>query len=157
MPYVVASARWAVPKAGQRFVVFFLAPVHAAVFQQHKLAGLHLHAIGPVADQRHIAAQQLAQPPGDGGQRIGGGEFALLGAAQVRSDHDGRTRLQRHADGGHAGADAGVFGDFARLVQRRVQVAADEHALALDAALGAEVGKTQHWHGMESFKRGGSL
>ncbi|MCY1529351.1 hypothetical protein D9M68_644900 [compost metagenome] len=115
---------------GQRFVVLLLADVHAAVFQQHDLAVIDLHAIDPVAHQLHGHAQQLGQALADLGERIGLGQHALLGAAQVGRDHDGGAGVQRHADAGHRGADAGVFADAACVVERHVQVGADEHALA---------------------------
>ena len=143
----------------QRLVVLFLAHVHAAVFQQHHLAGCHLHTIDPVGHQRHFAAQQLRQALGHGGQRVFGFELAFGGAAQVAGDHDGSARFQGHFNGGHRGTHARVFGDLARIVQGHVQVGTDKYTLALGLALGAEVGKTQDVHGssiekVKKFLRG---
>jgi hypothetical protein len=67
----------------------------------------------------------------------------------VRGDHDGRAGIQRHADGRHAGADAGVFGDGAALVLRHVEVGADEDTFALHGALRAQVGKADDVHGRQ--------
>ena len=115
---------------GQRLVVLLLADVDAAVFQQHDLAGVDLDAVNPVLHQRHGHAQQLGQALADLGQRIGLGQHALFRAAQVGRDHHGRAGVQRQANAGHGGADAGVFGNAAGVVERHVQVGADEHALA---------------------------
>ena len=49
-------------------------------------------------------------------------------------------------DAGHAGADAGVFGDVAGVVLRHVQVGADEDALAGHLAGGDEVGEAEDVH-----------
>jgi hypothetical protein len=92
-------------------------------------------------------AQQFGQARGHRGQRVFGLELALGRAAQVAGDHDGGTGVQRHADAGHAGADARVFGDVAGVVLRHVEVGADEHALALGLALGHEVGESDDLHG----------
>ena len=138
--------------AGEVFVVLLLAFVDAAVFQQHHLAWLDLDAIDPVADQRHVAAQELAQALGHRGQRVFGLELALGRAAQVGRDHDGGTGIQRHANSGHAGTHAGVFGDVAGVVLRDIQIGADEHTLASGLALGAEVGKTDDFHVEEGFE-----
>jgi hypothetical protein len=65
----------------------------------------------------------------------------------VGGDHHRGAGLQGHLDAGHRGADAGVLGDAARVVQRDVQVGADEHALARHLALGDEIGETDDVHG----------
>ena len=111
-------------------LVLLLALVEAAVLQQHHLAGLHVDAVDPVGLQRHLAAEQLGQALGHRRQRVLGLELALGGTAQVRGDHHRRAGVQRHADAGHRGADARVFGDVAGVVLRHVEVGADEHALA---------------------------
>jgi hypothetical protein len=123
-------------------MVLLLAHVQAAVLQQHHLARRDREvAVNPPADQAHRLAEQLGQARGHGLQRILGLELALGGTTQVRGDHDGRARVECQADGGHAGADARVFGDTTLLVLRHVEVGADEDALALDAALGTEIGE----------------
>ena len=68
----------------------------------------------------------------------------------MRGDHHRGACVQRHADARHRGADAGVFGDAAGVVLRYVEVGADEDALAGDAALGDEVGKSKDVHGRNS-------
>ncbi|KAG1524836.1 hypothetical protein G6F50_018497 [Rhizopus delemar] len=45
-------------------------------------------------------------------------------------DHHGGAGVQRQADPGHRRADTRVFGDASGVVERHVQVGADEHALA---------------------------
>ncbi len=134
---------------GRQFgLVLLLTHVEAAVFQQHHLAGLHLKAaFHPVRHQAHGLAQQLRQARGHGGERVLGLELTLHRAAQVRRHHDGGPGVQGHADGRHAGADAGVLGDGAAVVLRHVQVGANEDALALCAALRAQIGKTDEVHG----------
>ena len=133
---------------GQFRLVLLFAHVQAAVFQQHQLTRLHLDAIQPVADQRHVAAEQLAQARCHRRQGIFRLEFAFRRAAQVGSDHDGGTGVQRHADAGQRGADTGVFGDVALVVLRHVQVGTDEDALVLGLAVGAQIGKTDELHGV---------
>src|SRR5690606_25553501 len=49
-------------------------------------------------------------------------------------DHDRRAAVERQADAGHRGADAGVFADLAGVVERHVEVGADEHPLAVQRA-----------------------
>jgi hypothetical protein len=106
------------------------------------MASISAASSGPAQATGAVSAmQQLGQAHGHGLQRVLGLELAFGGAAQVRGDHDGRTGVQREADGGHAGADARVFGDAALLVLRHVEVGADEDALAFGAALRAEVGE----------------
>jgi hypothetical protein len=97
-----------------------------------------VHAVHPVGDQRHFTAQQLGQALGHGGQRVFGLELAFGRAAQVAGHHHGGAGVQRHADGGNGGADAGVFGDVAGVVQRHVQVGTDEDALDPQRAQGAK-------------------
>jgi hypothetical protein len=139
--------------AGQFLVVLLLALVEAAVLQQHHFAGGHLHAIDPVRHETHRLAQQFGQACGHGGERVLGLEFTLGRAAQVAGHHHGGASVQRQADAGHAGADAGVFGDVAGVVLRHVQVGTDEHALALGLALSAQIGKTDECHGGDVRKR----
>ena len=141
--------------ARQRFVVLLFALVDAAVLQQHHLPGLHRlachqHAIDPVGHQRHGAAQQFLHARRHRRERVGGGEGTFGRAAQVRCHHHAGTGVQRHADGGHAGADARVFGDVARVVLRHVQVGTDENALAGHLAARAQVRKADHIHGVSS-------
>ena len=128
--------------SGQLGGVLFLAHVDAAVFQQHDLAWLHLHAVDPVGHQRHFAAQQLAQPFGHRRQRVFRLERALGRAAQVAGDHHRSAGIERHPDAGHTGANAGVFGDIARVVLRHIEVGPDKHPFALGKAAGDHISKT---------------
>ena len=134
---------------GQLGLVLLFAHVHAAVLQQHHLAGGNLHAVHPVGNQRHFAAQQLRQALRHSDQRVGGLEFAFGGAPQVAGHHHGSTRLQCHLNGRHRGAHARVFGDFTGVAQRYVQIRTDENALALDFALGAQIRKANDVHGVK--------
>jgi len=110
------------------------ADVHAAVFQQHDLAVIHLDAIDPVTHQLHRHAQQFGQALAHLGERVGFGQHAFFRAAQVRRDHDGGASVQRQANAGHGRADAGVFGNAAGIIERHVQVGTNEHALAGQSA-----------------------
>jgi hypothetical protein len=130
----------------QRGQVFLFADIGAAVLQHHDLAGCHVDAIDPVGDQRHFAAQQLAQALGDGGERVLRLEGAFGGAAQVAGHHHGGAGLQRHLDRRDRRTHARVFGDLARAVERHIQIGADENALALHLALGTQVGETKDVH-----------
>ena len=116
---------------GQGFVVFLLALVAAGVFQHHHITRSQREAaIQVVGLQAHGAAQQFLQALGHRSQRVLGLEFALFRAAQVGGDHDGGALVQRGLDGRHRSPDAGVVGDVAVLIQRDVEVAADEDFLA---------------------------
>jgi hypothetical protein len=64
----------------------------------------------------------------------------------VAGDHDGGAGVQRHLDAGHAGADAGVFGDGAAVVLRDVEVGTDENAFAGRKSAGHHVGETEDFH-----------
>ena len=122
--------------AGEGLVVLLLALVDAAVLEQHHLARLHVHAADPVAPERHLAPEQFAQAPGDGGERILRPELAFLGPPQVRGDHHRGAFLQREADARQRGADARVVGDGAGLVLRHIEIGADEDPLAAQLKLG---------------------
>jgi hypothetical protein len=118
--------------ARQRLVVLLLALVDAAVLQQHHLAGLPRRTPSTQwrpADTRRPSSSPGGRPPGPANRL--GLELAFGRAAQVAGDHHRRTGVQRHADAGHRGADAGVFGDAAGVVLRHVEVGTDEHTLAL--------------------------
>ncbi len=126
----------------QRLVVFLLALEEAGVFAQHDLAGRQLHAVDPVAHQRHHLAQVLRQPCGDQGQGLLGIELAGLGAAQVRGDQHRGAALQRQLQGRQGGAQARVRADLAG-VDRHIEVLADQQALAGEI----EVGHAEDGHG----------
>ena len=138
--------------AGQRFVVFLLARVDAAVLQQHHLAGLHGHAIDPVGGQSHLTAEQLCKASRHRSQRVFRLERALNGPTQVAGDHDRRARAECHLNARHRCANTCVFGDLARIAQRHVEVSADEDALAAHGTGGTKVGEASELHGGVSRK-----
>ena len=124
----------------ERFVVFLLANVEATVLEQHDLAGLETRvpvpAVDPVANQRHLPAEELGEALRDGRERIGSAESTFARSTEVRGDHDSGALIERYADAGDRCADAGVFADVACFVERHVEVGADEHALASETAFG---------------------
>ena len=133
---------------GQLGLVFLLAHIQAAVFEQHDLPGLYLDAVDPVAHEGNLAPQQLRKALCHGCQRILRLEGAFGGTAEVAGDHDGCAAVERHADRRQRGPDAGVLGDVACVIQRHVEVGADEDAFALGLALVAQVGEADEWlHG----------
>ena len=132
--------------ARQCFVVLFLAWVDAAVLQHHHLTGRNRHAIDPIGQHWHVASKQFAQAFGHGGQGIFGFECAFGGAAQMAGHHDRSTCSQGHFDAGHGGADARVLADATVVIERDVQVGADEHAFAFGGALGTEVCEAMDVH-----------
>ena len=133
--------------ARQRFGVFLLADIDAAVFQQHHLARLDLYAVDPIGQQRHLAPQQACQARGHRRQGVFGFEGPFDRAPQVTGHHNGRPSVQRHLDARHRGTDARVLGNGSLAVQRHIQVGTDENALATDKALGAQIGKAKNVHG----------
>ena len=139
------QARCAVPKASctntSHSAAIFASPrcsssrpVDAAVLQQHHLAGRDLRRRHhPDGDQRHLAAQQLAQAMATRASESSGLNSPSVGRPGA-GDHHRRAGVQRHADAGHRGADAGVLGDAAGVVLRHVEVGADEPALTAHPA-----------------------
>jgi hypothetical protein len=79
-------------------------------------------------------------------------KFAFGRAAQVRGDHYGGARIERHPNARHRGADASVLGDAAAtrggMVLRHVQISADKYALACRQAFARHIGKPEHCHGL---------
>ena len=132
--------------ARQRFAVFFLAHIHAAVFKQHQLAGLDRYAINPVGVQGDRAAKQLSHALGHRRQGISGAQQAFGRTAEVRGDHHRSASLKRQTDTGQRGPDAGVFGDGALRILRHIEVGADKNTLPGDPPLVAQVGKTDDFH-----------
>ena len=80
-------------KVDQLVGVLLLALVEAHVLEQHDLAGFHLDAAQVVLDQRHFAAQGLAQVGGNRCQAVLFAELALGRTTQVRADHHRRALL----------------------------------------------------------------
>ncbi len=131
----------------QRVVVLFLALVDASVFEHDHFARTHVKAaVHPVGLQLDRQAEQLAQALRHGGQRILGLEFTFGRAAQVRGDHHPGTGVERHFHCGHGSAHPGVFGDLALVVERHVQIGANEYALVLGEAALAHFFKGQDLH-----------
>ena len=82
-----------------------------------------------VGRERHVAAEQLAEAGGDGGQ----GVLVLgraLGPAEVGAHDDAGARLGQGRDRRDGGPDAAVVGDRAIAVERHVEVGPDQDALA---------------------------
>ena len=123
--------------------VFFLANIHAAIFQQHHSTGCHGHAIEPIGDQRHIALQQFTHAPGDRCQRIFGFELAFGGATQVGSDHHGRASVECQLNRRQRGANACVVGDVTGVILRHIQVGADKNTFVFDLAGGGKIGEAE--------------
>jgi len=142
------------------FVLLFLSE-EAHVLQQHHIAlghGGHL-GFGVGADAavglHHALAQQLAQAGGHGGEA-----HALvhltLGTAEVgREDHLGALAGEV-VDGGQGGADAGVIGDGAGIVEGHVEVDPNQHALAAQFISG-EAGQGALRHGGGQGERSGEF
>ena len=92
-------------------------------------SGAVAHRVGR---ERHLRAEQLAQPGGHRGQRVRG-IGAALGAAQVRGHHDAGAGVTQPDQRRDARPDAPVVGDRG-AVQRDVQVTADQHPATPEVA-----------------------
>ena len=116
-PWVLASARCAVPKASMTNTSHsaaiwrdsasssFFSPLLKRTFSHSTTApGAHLDALEPVLHQRHRLAEQLGQLRGYRRERELGIELALLRPAQVRQQHHARALLQRQAQRRQRGA-----------------------------------------------------
>ena len=122
---------------GKGGVILLLAGLETEIFQKHDLAGLQGGGLGPGVLAHHIggeddlAAQQLAEALGHGGQSQGG--LALpLGLAQMGAGDHGRAVVQQVVQGGQGRHDAVIIGDGpGLLVLRDVEVAAAKDPLAL--------------------------
>ena len=149
-PWVEASARWAVPKASMTKTshsaayflrglldVLLLALVEAAVLQQHHFAGGDIEAaVDPVADHAHRLAELGCDMTSATGLREFSSENSpSVGTTEVGRDHHLGAGLEAVLDGRHGGGDAGVGGDLA-VLDRHVEVGADEDALALEVEIG---------------------
>ena len=132
--------------AGQFFALFVnlggLASVVADVLEQGDLAltqggdGLGGGRANDVGGQRDLHAGQLGEARGDGGQREGGIDLTL-GAAEVGHDDDLGTGVGEGLEGRQRRADTAVVGDDA-VLERNVEVGADEDALAAQVAQGGD-------------------
>ena len=105
------------------------------VFQQHDLTGLDAvgHHLGngavDVSSHGHLDVQEFLQSSGHGLEAHLGIDLAL-GAAQMGAQDDGGIVLQQITDGGQSAADADIIGDLAVLIQRHVEIAAQEDFLS---------------------------
>ena len=110
---------------------FFLGVV-AEVLEQQGFAGLegcgHLIGLLAVGSEGYGSAEALRDMLDD----VSEGEFGvdLLGASEMRHDDEGTALLQHLLEGGHCPADAGVVGDFEILVQRNIEIHADDGLFA---------------------------
>ncbi len=113
-------------------VLGLLARLVAQVFQQGHLAVLERLDRAPraladhIGGEGHVLAEQLAEPRGDGRERVFRVDLAL-GPAQVGADDDLGAPFEQGLDRRHRRPDAAVVGD--RLpVEGDVEVGAHEHA-----------------------------
>ena len=135
--------------AARRVVLRRLRGLEADVLQQQDVAvaeggGLGLRVVaGHVGGQRDRRPEQLRQPRRDRRER----ELRVrraLGPAEVRGDDHAGAGVAERLERGEAGPDPAVVGDRAgALVQRDVQVGAQQHAPTRDA-LGEEVVEGAH-------------
>ncbi len=151
-PTVEACARCAAPKASLTIQVAELSPgraigvrrcslprQEARILEQQNIPGCQgvcrLHRLVRVRrlEEAHRGTEQLRQPRRGRIERILGIRLAL-GAAQVRYQHNGRTKLAQQLDRGQRRTDSSVVRDAALGVERDVEVDADECALATDFA-----------------------
>jgi hypothetical protein len=130
---------------GERLVIFLLAAVATAVLEQHGPARVHAHPVQPVVQERDVRAEQLGQALCHRRERFLRVELPFGGAAQVRHQQQPCALRQRMLDPRQGSADARVVADHA-VLQRHVEVLADEHALAREV----EVGHFQDGHDLSS-------
>ena len=97
------------------------------------LGGRRAHDVG---GQRDLHAGQLGEARGDGGQRESGIDLTL-GAAEVGHDDNLGTGVGEGLEGRQRRADTAVVGDDA-VLERNVEVGADEDALAAQVAQGGD-------------------
>jgi|GEM_PF-5421771 len=114
----------------QGLVVVGLAGVEAHVLAEHDPTGIrHGIAVKPVPHHRDLTAQQLAQPGSHRRHRGLGIERPGPGAAEMAHHHDPGTRRHQPLQGRQRSAQARLIAD-APVLQRHVQILADQHALA---------------------------
>ena len=114
--------------AGEALVVRRLARVEARVLE-------HVDA---------LVRQELAQPRRDRSHRVLRAVLLRLRPAEVRADADlGGVPLEQEVEGRQRGADAGVVGDVA-VLERHVEVGADEHGLPRDRRVADRAREPRH-------------
>ena len=123
---------------GKFGVVLLLARIKARVLQQQHLArpergglGLGVGADG-ILGKLDRFSEQLGKADGDAAERqVGLGVGVLFGLAEMGADDQRGAVVEQVLDRGQSGADALVVGDLVgRLVQRHVEVHAQQHFLA---------------------------
>ena len=88
-----------------------------------------------------------------GRERVGLGELAFLGPAEVRADADpGRATLEQELESRQSSSDTCVVGDSA-VLERNVQVGTDKHHLARNVGLAYRPGLLQSSFPMRSTRR----
>ena len=132
--------------AGELFALLVdlggLTGIETDVLEQGDLAltqggdGLGGRRANDVGGQRDLHTGKLSEALGDGGQREGGIDLAL-GAAEVGHDDDLGTGVGEGLEGRQRRADTAVVGDDA-VLERNVEVGADEDALAAQVAQGGD-------------------
>ena len=132
--------------AGELFALLVnlggLTGIETDVLEQGDLAltqggdGLGGRRSNDVGGQRDLHAGKLSEALGDGGQREGGIDLTL-GAAEVGHDDDLGTGVGEGLEGRQRRADTAVVGDDA-VLERNVEVGADEDALAAQFAQGGD-------------------
>src|SRR5450631_42519 len=119
------------------FVVLLFLVMKAQVFEQDQLTGAQIadHLLGGVPDaiigQENVLPEQLAQAERGGLQTEGGVVFALRSPEMGAEDH-ARAGGDRFLDRRQRSDDALVVRDRSRLVQRHVEIDANEHALIVE-------------------------
>ncbi len=113
----------------QRLVILAFADVHAAVFQHYHLASGNFNAVEVVGHQPHRLAELVAQPLRHRRQRGSGIKLAFLRATQVRQHQHLGAGIAGGLDRRQGGVEALGRGDAAVVVDRHIQIFADQHAL----------------------------
>src|SRR5256886_2638329 len=121
---------------GKGRVVFGFAGIEADILQHHNLAVAHRPHSGldrgtdAVLQVAHRPSHELAEPLRQRRGPVGVVDLAV-GAAEMRDQDHARTALDQVLDRRERLADAGIVDDAA-ILDRDVEVDADQHALARD-------------------------
>src|SRR6188508_1943867 len=116
-------------------IIFFFAGMKAKIFEEHDVAGLHFgdeafyiraDAVGGKDD---VFSEQPSEPLRDGRQTEFWIERALR-ASEVGADNGFSAVVDHTVDCRKRGADPGIVGDLQRIVERHVEIGADNHPLA---------------------------
>ena len=122
---------------GDLGIVLLLTLVEADVLENEDLARLDsgdslgsLLAVG-VGDKGNVETGELSELLGDGLEGELGLEAGAIGTAEVAHEDDASIVLDEVVDGGQGSLDAGGVANDA-ILDRHVEVNADENALAVD-------------------------